>query len=620
MTHRQSLVVVPDALDVRDRAYQPAVEKCPPSSLFSWEGRTIPDRDQGDTGACTGFALANVIEYLLAQAGRPKDAPVSPWMLYAMGRRYDDIPGSNADTGSSLRGALKGWYRHGACAHALWPDYDAPKKSRDADGFRQEAARRPLGAYYRVDTRSVTDMHVALSEVGVLYASAICHAGWDAGYELTKSERNDWTIPLEKSHDSDPGHAFAIVGYDTSGFYVLNSWGQGWGEDGFARITYRDWLANAMDCWVVQLGVVTEQHREVARAKSLRTDANGKVALASNETLRNHEIAPYIVDVENEGRLSASGRFATTEADLQALFSVYFPRFCEEKNRTKGKIDVAIYAHGGLVDEGAAEKTAAKWIPALYDAGIFPVFLMWETGAGKTIADIFEDGAAALRDRLRPTAGLRDQIERWWNERLERTLAWPGSKLWGEMKENAERISGNPEGGGRKLYETAKAHLDPSRVRLHLIGHSAGSIVHSYLADRVIRDAGWPIESITFMAPAVRVDTFRGRVVDHLKSGAVGRYRQYHLSFEVENRDPTCGPYRRSLLYLVSRSFEGGKTTPILGLEESFTPFEKSLPKSVRARMGAAVAPSPASHATTHGGFDDDPETIRRVILGIKRP
>src|SRR3954469_5390508 len=27
-----------------------------------------------------------------------------------------------------------------------------------------DAVRRPLGAYYRVDTRSITDMHVALNE------------------------------------------------------------------------------------------------------------------------------------------------------------------------------------------------------------------------------------------------------------------------------------------------------------------------------------------------------------------------------------------------------------------------------------------------------------------------
>jgi hypothetical protein len=42
-------------------------------------------------------------------------------MLYSMARRYDEFPGdADADTGSSLRGAMKGWYKHGVCSDRLW--------------------------------------------------------------------------------------------------------------------------------------------------------------------------------------------------------------------------------------------------------------------------------------------------------------------------------------------------------------------------------------------------------------------------------------------------------------------------------------------------------------------
>ncbi len=44
------------------------------------------------------------------------------------------------------------------------------------------------------------------------------------------------------------------------------------------------------------------------------------------------------------------------------------------------------------------------------------------------------------------------------------------------------------------------------------------------------------------------------------------RYQQFHLSEKAEEDDPTCSPYRRSLLYLVSESFEHGVQTPILGM------------------------------------------------------
>jgi hypothetical protein len=43
-------------------------------------------------------------------------------MLYSMARRYDEFAGQpGVDSGSSLRGAMKGWYKHGVCgATTLW--------------------------------------------------------------------------------------------------------------------------------------------------------------------------------------------------------------------------------------------------------------------------------------------------------------------------------------------------------------------------------------------------------------------------------------------------------------------------------------------------------------------
>src|SRR5665213_928362 len=116
--------VTPDKLDFRDRPYQPAVALAPPAALRD-RSRT-PMLDQGPSNACTGFALATVMNHLLLRSGRARAAGVSPWMLYSMARRYDEFPGAAADAGSTLRGALKGWYRHGACALALWDALDMP--------------------------------------------------------------------------------------------------------------------------------------------------------------------------------------------------------------------------------------------------------------------------------------------------------------------------------------------------------------------------------------------------------------------------------------------------------------------------------------------------------------
>ena len=120
--------VLPDSIDLRDRPYTPAVQVVPTTELYPTV--TIPVLDQGQTNACTGFALASVIFHLQHNARRRDSADgyaVSPYMLYSMARRYDEFPGQpNVDSGSSLRGAMKGWYKHGVCGARFWHGIEMP--------------------------------------------------------------------------------------------------------------------------------------------------------------------------------------------------------------------------------------------------------------------------------------------------------------------------------------------------------------------------------------------------------------------------------------------------------------------------------------------------------------
>lgn len=612
-------VARPDPPDARDRPFRPNVGVAPAASLFPKPLLTV--KHQGDTNACTGFGLSVVVEHLLLKSRRERAPSISPFMLYSMARRYDEFPGSVPDEGSSARGAMKGWFKHGACAFDLFPGFEMPPaKAKISDDWWYDAVRRPLGAYYRVDPQRITDMHAALNEVGALYVSSGCHAGWDEGNDLNrpkpKSLKEVWVIPRQPGEAAHAAHAYAIVGYDERGFLVQNSWGSGWGSGGFALLTYDDWLTNAMDCWVAQLGVVTAEHTALSRSVTLRTEKkSGRVQLAASEVLRNRELAPFIVNMGNNGELSNSGEFRTTPDDVRAIVDVHLAQARKLWQPADGVVDVCIYAHGGLVDERTAANTAAEWIPMLYEAKIFPIFMMWETGFFTTVMNRIADAITGVPR----TTAAGGAFERWWNQRLEQALARPGTLLWGEMKQNADAISAfhpdkpiEQQAGGLQLWHHFKHHADNKDVRMHFVGHSAGSIVAACMIDRLVRLEGLQLSSASFMAPALRLDSFEKMVLPHLQSGAVARFQQFHLTEQAEEDDPTCGPYKRSLLHLVSESFEGGSTVKILGMKKYFDQL-KNLPNTV-----AHVSPGPTSMSTTHGGFDNDALTKAQVLRFIR--
>ena len=206
--------------------------------------------------------------------------------------------------------------------------------------------------------------------------------------------------------------------------------------------------------------------------------------------------------------------------------------------------------------EESAAKTARTWVPALFARKIFPVFLMWETGW----ADILKAIAKDAFDRVRGVAGAAfwDKATDWWNERIENLVSGLGTLEWDEMKENAEAASKNSKGGLQMLYQEL---LKPehaalrSRLRFHLIGHSAGAILHAHLGAALAR-AGLEVDGAYFLAPACRVDLFESKLLPLYRSGKIKSYVQFHLRDKVERQDTCINIYRRSLLYLVSNAFE----------------------------------------------------------------
>src|SRR4051794_19163671 len=138
---------VPDVFDQRDLEYRPRLQPLPPETEFRPEDHYVMSQEGS---SCTGHAVAALINAVQFRQGDPTH--VSPYMVYALARRYDEFPGE-ADDGSSLRGALKGWYYHGVLPDSDWPGLrmrTEPDIDSD-DALSAKAAKRPLGAFYRVN-------------------------------------------------------------------------------------------------------------------------------------------------------------------------------------------------------------------------------------------------------------------------------------------------------------------------------------------------------------------------------------------------------------------------------------------------------------------------------------
>ncbi len=628
--------VVPDVFDARDVDYRPRLQplpnrlECRPADRFvlTQEGNS-----------CTGHAVAAMANAVLAAQGDPTHA--SPYMAYALARRYDDYQG-NADVGSSLRGALKGWYYHGLLPDSEWPSLEmSPEPDVDNDIEVSALARqRPLGAFYRVNTSRLDDLQSAVNELTAIVVAASIHDGWREPALVTRTVKRKkqamHVIARSSTSKAIGGHAFCIVGYNDVGFLVQNSWGPEWGHNGFATLPYDDWLESGYDAWVARPGVpslVSERTR-----RKVFAIAGGGLVDAPGPDL--DKLAHHVVNLGNDGRLSTTGRFTSSIAQIDRLFGSMGE--CHDRWGTTPR-RIVIYAHGGLTTENTGLDIADRQLNWWLGNHVYPVTFAWQTGLSETLTDQVTDLFGSRLPRGGWPFNLFEQVDRMVERTAKSRLRW----LWDEMKENSllasdplprtfRRIPSEELPGASLVVAKLKEHLAqrPKKpTEVHLVGHSAGSIFLTGLLDRLV-DARIPVASLTYLAAAVRTDTWMDRVLPHLKSGAVQKFTSFGMD-PVRELDDVCGGrgvvlYHKSLLYLVSKALErtqGGKQVevPLVGMAH-FAEAKVNGTTLVKAvgEVGGSLVWSPnaspshsRSDAAAHGAFDDDTATMTSVLLRI---
>lgn len=630
----------PDTLDFRDRMFVPTLVEVPQEMTLAAYQQRLRGKplilDQGEEGACAGFALAAMCNYLLrSRRVYPSKTPVSPHMLYETAKLYDEWRGASYE-GTSARGAMKAWHKHGVCAAKLWPAQDAKKPMKFDQTITRaraaDAASRPLGAYLRVNHKDIVAMHAALAEVGILFVTSMVHKGWG-------KVKKDGRVPQDPNLVG--AHAFAIVGYDQQGFWFQNSWADDWGRKGFGHLSYADWLDNGSDAWVARLGAPVD----IEDAPSTGV----KSASLTTARLSFPDLRPHLISIANNGLLRGDGTYGNSAADIERIINKDLP--AATANWSKRRI--LLYAHGGLVSEANAIQRVADYLPALLDAEVYPLAFIWRTDFWTTIKNLLSD---ALRQR-RPE-GVLDAAKDFMLDRLDDTLEpiariAGGKRLWDEMKDNAVLATLDARGGARLVLEQLRllraAHPD---IEIHIAGHSAGSIFMAPLvqmlcsrgaiaAQSLQAETGhaWSaaqglnmkVKTCTLWAAACTTDLFDKTYLPAIEAKQIDRFTLFNLKDKAEQDDNCANVYNKSLLYLVSNAFEKKLRSPlkkdgqpILGMDK-FVSKHAALPDLIKqGKVEYVLAPNEdaigsitASCASHHGDFDDDTATVKATLARI---
>lgn len=331
------------------------------------------------------------------------------------------------------------------------------------------------------------------------------------------------------------------------------------------------------------------------------------------------------------GKFSTGGEFSTSIQDVEAMFGEHLPEWINQLD-DGSKARIVFYAHGGLTNEAYGLHIAALQMQWWKQANVYPVFFVWETGFLETLWQIFFGSESRM-----PFGGQRgfsdfvDELEDKGWELAVRNFGGP--KIWAGMKESA-RAAFADEGDGLNVLDVVHdfAKKFKNKIEFHAVGHSAGSIFVSHAMVAAQQKKLPKFESVHFLAPAITCDLYRKTampLVGSKDTDQIANLSVFTMNDGLE-RDDAVGPYDKSLLYLIYHALEAKKETPILGLQDSLID-EPDIARhfglagnrnNSRTDVVFSISddgPKNSSASVTHGGFDNDSDTMESVLRRIMK-
>ncbi|MDJ0824868.1 MAG: C1 family peptidase [Rhodobacter sp.] len=197
--------------------------------------------DQGNSGACVGFATADgVLRWLYVTRGMMdrRDKP-SARFIWMANKETDDLtshPTTFLDTaGTSTKLALKVARKYG-CVPDNMLKMQGKLSKLNPTSFFAVASQYRIDSFYNLYEGVEEDQRLVKLKSWISTNGPVL-TRLEANETFRKYQPEDGILEFYDDSEQIGGHAVCFVGYTPDHFIVRNSWGENWGHGGFGYVS-----------------------------------------------------------------------------------------------------------------------------------------------------------------------------------------------------------------------------------------------------------------------------------------------------------------------------------------------------------------------------------------------